>query len=64
MNNACASGSSGVFLSKQLIESGFDFLQKNMDKKIWGNADVVMAVGFERMASGSLEALQVIFVIS
>lgn len=44
VNNACASGSSGVFLSKQLIESG--------------NADVVMAVGFERMASGSLEALQ------
>jgi sterol carrier protein 2 len=43
INNACASGSSGVFLCKQIIESG--------------NADVVMAVGFEKMAPGSLEAL-------
>ncbi|KAH7723247.1 non-specific lipid-transfer protein-like isoform 2 [Aphelenchoides avenae] len=43
VNNACASGSSGVFLCKQIIESG--------------NADIVMAVGFEKMAPGSLEAL-------
>ncbi|CAD6191402.1 unnamed protein product [Caenorhabditis auriculariae] len=41
VNNACASGSSGVFLCKQIIESG--------------NADVVLASGFERMAAGSLE---------
>ncbi|GMT16123.1 hypothetical protein PFISCL1PPCAC_7420, partial [Pristionchus fissidentatus] len=41
VNNACASGSSGVFLCKQILESG--------------NADVVMACGFEKMASGSLE---------
>ncbi|KAI6238608.1 Sterol carrier protein 2 [Aphelenchoides fujianensis] len=44
VNNACASGSSGVFLCKQILESG--------------NADVVMAVGFEKMAPGSLEKLQ------
>ncbi|VDM51060.1 unnamed protein product [Toxocara canis] len=44
VNNACASGSSGVYLCKQILESG--------------NADVVMAVGFEKMAPGSLEAMQ------
>uniref|UniRef100_A0A7E4W7G9 Sterol carrier protein 2 n=1 Tax=Panagrellus redivivus TaxID=6233 RepID=A0A7E4W7G9_PANRE len=43
VNNACASGSSGVFLCKQIIESG--------------NADVVLACGFEKMAPGSLEAM-------
>ncbi|GMR39601.1 hypothetical protein PMAYCL1PPCAC_09796, partial [Pristionchus mayeri] len=41
VNNACASGSSGVFLCKQILESG--------------NADCVLACGFERMAAGSLE---------
>ncbi|CAI4227307.1 unnamed protein product [Auanema sp. JU1783] len=41
VNNACASGSSGVFLCKQILESG--------------NADCVMAVGFEKMAPGSLD---------
>ncbi|KJH52078.1 thiolase protein [Dictyocaulus viviparus] len=41
VNNACASGSSGVFLCKQIIESG--------------NADCVLACGFEKMASGSLD---------
>ncbi|CAJ0569357.1 unnamed protein product, partial [Mesorhabditis spiculigera] len=41
VNNACASGSSGVFLCKQILESG--------------NADVVLACGFEKMAAGSLE---------
>jgi len=41
VNNACASGSSGVFLCKQIIESG--------------NADCVLACGFEKMAPGSLE---------
>ncbi|CAI5441392.1 unnamed protein product [Caenorhabditis angaria] len=43
VNNACASGSSGLFLGKQIIESG--------------NADVVLCSGFERMAPGSLEKL-------
>jgi acetyl-CoA acetyltransferase len=41
VNNACASGSSGVYLCKQIIEGG--------------NADVCLAVGFEKMAPGSLE---------
>uniref|UniRef100_A0A2A6CTW8 Daf-22.1a n=1 Tax=Pristionchus pacificus TaxID=54126 RepID=A0A2A6CTW8_PRIPA len=41
VNNACASGSSGVFLCKQILESG--------------NADCVLACGFEKMAAGSLE---------
>ncbi|KAJ1354891.1 Non-specific lipid-transfer protein-like 2 [Parelaphostrongylus tenuis] len=42
VNNACASGSSGVFLCKQIIESG--------------NADCVLACGFEKMAPGSLDS--------
>ncbi|WKX96848.1 hypothetical protein Q1695_012920 [Nippostrongylus brasiliensis] len=41
VNNACASGSSGLFLCKQIIESG--------------NADCVLACGFEKMATGSLD---------
>jgi sterol carrier protein 2 len=41
VNNACASGSSAVFLGKQIIESG--------------NVDLFLATGFEKMASGSLE---------
>jgi acetyl-CoA acetyltransferase len=44
LNNACASGSSGIFLCKQIIESG--------------NVDVMLAVGFEKMEPGSLEASQ------
>ncbi|KAK0394264.1 hypothetical protein QR680_000661 [Steinernema hermaphroditum] len=43
VNNACASGSSGLFLCKQILESG--------------NADVVLACGFEKMAPGSLEKM-------
>ncbi|KHJ91259.1 thiolase protein, partial [Oesophagostomum dentatum] len=42
VNNACASGSSGLFLCKQIIESG--------------NADLVLACGFEKMATGSLDS--------
>lgn len=41
LNNACASGSSGIFLCKQIIESG--------------NVDLMLAVGFEKMQPGSLE---------
>uniref|UniRef100_A0A914GYM0 Sterol carrier protein 2 n=1 Tax=Globodera rostochiensis TaxID=31243 RepID=A0A914GYM0_GLORO len=44
LNNACASGSSGIFLCKQIIESG--------------NVDLMLAVGFEKMNPGSLEATQ------
>lgn len=43
VNNACASGSSGIFLGKQLIEGG--------------SADVVLCVGFEKMKSGSLDGM-------
>ena len=35
LNNACASGSSGIFLCKQIIESG--------------NVDLMLAVGFEKV---------------
>lgn len=41
VNNACASGSSGLYLCKQILESG--------------NSDCVLACGFEKMAAGSLE---------
>ncbi|GMS94149.1 hypothetical protein PENTCL1PPCAC_16324, partial [Pristionchus entomophagus] len=41
VNNACASGSTAMFLCKQIIESG--------------TSDCVLACGFERMATGSLE---------
>jgi len=44
INNACASGSSGLMLCKQILESG--------------NSDLVMAVGFEKMAPGSLENMK------
>ncbi|KAI1693455.1 SCP-2 sterol transfer family domain-containing protein [Ditylenchus destructor] len=44
LNNACASGSTGIFLCKQIIEGG--------------NVDVMLAVGFEKMAPGSLEKTQ------
>ena len=40
VNNNCASGSTALFLAKQLVEGGL--------------SDVVLAVGFERMASGSI----------
>uniref|UniRef100_A0AC35TYF4 Sterol carrier protein 2 n=1 Tax=Rhabditophanes sp. KR3021 TaxID=114890 RepID=A0AC35TYF4_9BILA len=43
INNACASGSSGVFMCKQILESG--------------NADCVLACGFEKMAPGSLDSV-------
>uniref|UniRef100_A0A914XJ86 Uncharacterized protein n=1 Tax=Plectus sambesii TaxID=2011161 RepID=A0A914XJ86_9BILA len=41
VNNACASGSSGLFMCKQFIEGG--------------GTDLALAVGFEKMAQGSLE---------
>uniref|UniRef100_A0A1I7SCA2 propanoyl-CoA C-acyltransferase n=1 Tax=Bursaphelenchus xylophilus TaxID=6326 RepID=A0A1I7SCA2_BURXY len=43
VNNACCSGSTGIFLAKQVIEGG--------------NADVCLAVGFEKMAAGSLDKM-------
>ena len=41
VNNACATGSSALFLAKQLVEGGM--------------ADCVMALGFEKMQRGSLK---------
>ncbi|KAI6230257.1 Acetyl-CoA C-myristoyltransferase [Aphelenchoides fujianensis] len=43
VNNACASGSSAIFLGKQMIEGG--------------NVDVFLAAGFEKMKSGSLDGM-------
>ncbi|KAI8439815.1 hypothetical protein MSG28_013482 [Choristoneura fumiferana] len=40
VNNNCATGSSALFLAKQLVEGGI--------------SDVVLAVGFEKMAPGAL----------
>ncbi|XP_037928112.1 non-specific lipid-transfer protein-like [Teleopsis dalmanni] len=42
VNNNCSTGSSAIFLAKQIIESG--------------NADCVLALGFEKMERGSLSA--------
>lgn len=42
VNNNCSTGSSALYLAKQIIESG--------------NADCVLAVGFEKMERGSLSA--------
>ncbi|XP_072021315.1 sterol carrier protein 2-like isoform X2 [Amphiura filiformis] len=42
VNNACSTGSTALFLAKQLIEGG--------------QADCVMALGFEKMQPGSLSA--------
>jgi hypothetical protein len=48
-----------MFLCKQIIESGILSFRVRINFIIFeGNADVVMAVGFEKMASGSLEAMQ------
>ncbi|VDM09930.1 unnamed protein product [Wuchereria bancrofti] len=44
LNNACASGSTAVYLSKLCIEGG--------------HANVALAVGFEKMKSGSLESME------
>uniref|UniRef100_A0A915PFP4 Thiolase N-terminal domain-containing protein n=1 Tax=Setaria digitata TaxID=48799 RepID=A0A915PFP4_9BILA len=44
VNNACASGSAAVYLSKLCIEGG--------------HANVALAVGFEKMKSGSLESME------
>ncbi|CAG9530283.1 unnamed protein product [Cercopithifilaria johnstoni] len=44
VNNACASGSTAVYLSKLCIEGG--------------HADVALAVGFEKMKKGSLESME------
>lgn len=43
VNNNCATGSSALFLAKQLVEGGI--------------ADCVLALGFERMKRGSLETM-------
>jgi len=40
VNNNCSTGSSALLLAKQIIESG--------------NADCVLALGFEKMERGSL----------
>ena len=40
MNNACSTGSTALFMAKQLIEGGL--------------AECTMALGFEKMAPGSL----------
>jgi len=40
VNNACATGSTALFLGKQLVEGG--------------SADVVLAAGFEKMKPGSI----------
>ena len=40
VNNACATGSSALFLAKQLVEGS--------------SADCVLALGFEKMERGSL----------
>lgn len=42
VNNNCSTGSSALYLAKQIVESG--------------NADCVLALGFEKMESGSLTA--------
>ncbi|XP_036343546.1 non-specific lipid-transfer protein isoform X3 [Rhagoletis pomonella] len=42
VNNNCSTGSSALYLAKQIIESG--------------NADCVLALGFEKMERGSLSA--------
>lgn len=42
VNNNCSTGSSALYLGKQIIESG--------------NADCVLACGFEKMERGSLSA--------
>ncbi|CAD5210430.1 unnamed protein product [Bursaphelenchus okinawaensis] len=43
VNNACASGSTSLFMARQIVQSG--------------NADVVLAAGFEKMAPGSMDKL-------
>jgi sterol carrier protein 2 len=40
VNNNCSTGASALYLAKQIIESG--------------NAECALAVGFEKMESGSL----------
>lgn len=42
VNNNCSTGSSALLLAKQIVESG--------------NADCVLAVGFEKMERGSLSS--------
>lgn len=42
INNNCSTGSSALYLAKQLVETG--------------NNDCVLAVGFEKMERGSLSA--------
>lgn len=46
VNNNCATGSSALYLGKQIIESG--------------NADCVLACGFEKMERGSLNSKVII----
>ena len=40
VNNACSTGSTALFMAKQLVQGGM--------------ADCAMAIGFEKMAPGSL----------
>lgn len=47
MNNACATGSTALFMAKQFIEGGL--------------ADCAMALGFEKMERGSLSSHVCIF---
>lgn len=42
VNNNCSTGASALYLAKQIVESG--------------NAECVLAVGFEKMEPGSLSA--------
>lgn len=42
VNNNCSTGSSALYLAKQIVESG--------------NADCILAFGFEKMERGSLSA--------
>lgn len=42
VNNNCSTGSSALFLAKQIVDSG--------------NAECVLAVGFEKMERGSLSS--------
>jgi len=42
VNNNCSTGSSALYLAKQIVESG--------------NADCVLALGFEKMERGSLSS--------
>ena len=50
VNNNCATGSSALFLAKQLVAGGI--------------ADCVMALGFEKMQKGTIDNSDNIFLVS